>query len=117
MNVSYASSLVGAGTTGPAFNLLASASLPGAALMMRPFASRISRLTRSAVGMNRVLSPIVCLICGFAEIVADGCLDNGVTPLTPGRRILGGADSTLGLAEPDGNGMFAGPPSGGARIR
>jgi len=81
-----------------------------AGLMTCPLASFISRLTRSEVGMNRVTSPMICRICGFASIVADddslrplSSLDAGVA-LCGGFMMLGGALNTPGL----------GPAAGGA---
>jgi len=92
--------------------------------MTCPLASLISRFTRSAVGMNRVTSPITCLICGLASIVAE--LDSRRPVSSPpagvalcgGFMMLGGALSTPGLAPADnggcsvGGGTFGGKPGG-----
>ena len=89
-----------------------------------PFASFISRFTRSAVGINRVTSPMTCRICGFASIVAEleslwllSSLAAGVA-LCGGFMMLGGALSTPGLAPAAdgacsaGGGTLGGKPGG-----
>ena len=66
-----------------------------AGLMTWPLASRISRFTLSAVGVNRVTSPMTCRICGFASIVA--VLRRSSSPaaaICGGFMMLGGALTT-----------------------
>jgi len=95
-----------------------------AGLITCPLASFISRLTRSAVGMNRVTSPMTCRICGFASIVADvdsrrvlSLLGAGAA-LCGGFMMVGGALSTPGLAPAAGGacsvggGTLGGKPGG-----
>jgi len=74
-----------------------------AGLMTCPFASFISRLTRRAVGMNRVTSPMTCRICGLASMVAELASLLRVASSSPaavlcgGFIMLGGALSMPGL--------------------
>ena len=98
-----------------------------AGLMMCPLASFTSRFTRSAVGMNRVTSPITCRICGFASIVAELDSRRPVSSLTAGAALcggfmmLGGALNTPGWgpaaggACSAGGGMLGGRPGGRTR--
>ena len=109
-------------------------SIPVLVLITRPLLSFTVLLTLSAVGMNLVTSPMTCLICGLADIVAPSCLlwPSGLgtssvetSPFCPGRMILGGALSTLGLAlarsgtaTPGGAGTPGGADTpGGKRMR
>lgn len=96
-----------------------------AGLMIWPLESLISRLTRSAVGMKRVESPITWRIIGLASIVAaataarlrSSSLTSAAGALSGGFIILGGALSTpateLGGPAKAGGGILGGGILGG----
>ena len=90
---------------------------PEPLLITLPLESLTIRLTRSAVGIKRVTSPIGFLICGLASMVA--VLFFSSADFCGGFMMLGGALSTLeftGGIMPGGGipggGMLGGAPGG-----
>lgn len=82
--------------------------------MTRPLASFSSRFTFRAVGIKRVTSPITCLICGLASIVARFFFFSSLV-FSGSFMILGGALKMLGLTgkpTTPGGGTPGGTPGG-----